>query len=573
MDYLKKYELWMSSPYIDDDTKEELKNIKGNTKEIEDRFYRDLEFGTGGLRGIISAGTNRMNIYVIRKVSQGLANYVKKLGGSAKLRGIAIAYDSRHKSREFAMEAASVFAGNGIKSYVFDDLRPTPELSYAVRKLSAISGIVITASHNPSEYNGYKVYWEDGGQLSLDISNEILCEINNITDFEHIQFKNLDTAKHEGLFSIIGQEIDIMYLNDIQSLILNKDIIKKQGNTFKIIYTPLHGSGNIPVRSSLNMAGFNKVYIVKKQEMPDPNFPTVKSPNPEEHSAFKLALDMAVEIEPDIILGTDPDCDRLGTCVKDINGEYITLTGNQVGALLMDYLLSQLKGKGKLPDNGIVVKTIVTSELGRAIADSYGVKIVDTLTGFKFIGEKIKEFEESSSYSFLFGYEESYGYLAGTFVRDKDAVIAATLVCEMGAYYKDKGITIYEALQNIYIKYGYYMENLKSLTLNGIEGNELILKIMNSLRRNPPHMLGIEKINKIKDYNEGIDYLPKSDVLQLITDSGSIISIRPSGTEPKIKIYYSAVGKNEIDVKTKLALLSTEFNAITDKIIKQNKRS
>lgn len=565
MDFMTKYKSWVSSPYIDDETKAELHGL--SDKEIEDRFYRDLEFGTGGLRGVIAAGTNRINIYVIRKVSQGIANYVKRLGDSAKLRGIVIAYDSRHKSREFAMEAASVFSGNGIKAYVFDELRPTPELSYAVRKLSAIAGIVITASHNPPEYNGYKVYWEDGGQISLDIANEILDEINNIADFDHIQYKNLDTAQEMGLFSIIGEEIDNMYINDIQSLLINKDIIEKYSNSLRIIYTPLHGAGNIPVRRSLGTAGFKEVYVVKEQELPDPNFSTVKSPNPEDHSAFNIAIKIAEELEADLILGTDPDCDRLGVCVKDNKGDYVTLTGNQVGAMLVHYLLSQLKENGRLPHNAVIIKTIVTSEIGRVIASSFGVETTDTLTGFKFIGEKIKEFEESSAYSFILGYEESYGYLAGTFVRDKDAVIAATLVCEMAAYYKSMGVTMYQALDNIFRTYGYFMEDLKSITLKGKEGNELIIKIMDSLRKNSPKAIGDEKVVEVKDYKEGLGGLPKSDVLQIITDRNSIISIRPSGTEPKIKTYYSAVDNSKEDVNIKLQSLVSNFTAVVDRIV------
>ncbi|WP_083479620.1 phospho-sugar mutase [Oxobacter pfennigii] len=563
---MEKYELWLNSPYIDDATKDELKNI--DHKEIEDRFYKDLEFGTGGLRGVIGAGTNRINVYVIRKASQGLANYVKRLGDNALLRGIAIAYDSRHKSKEFAYEAAGVFIANGIKAYVFDALRPTPELSYAVRKLSAIAGIVITASHNPKEYNGYKVYWEDGGQISLSVANEILDEINKVEDFNCIQYKNPECSKEEGLFVIIGQEIDTMYINDVQSLIINPHIIEKHSDDFKIIYTPLHGAGNIPVRTSLESAGFKEVYVVVEQELPDPEFSTVKSPNPEEHSAFNLAIGMAKGKNADIILGTDPDCDRLGVCVKNQKGEFITLTGNQIGALLVHYILSQLKERQKLPKNGIVIKTIVTSELGRVIAQSFGVDTIDTLTGFKFIGEKIKEFEEFSSHSFLFGYEESYGYLSGTFVRDKDAVIASTLVCEMGAYYKEKGMTIYDALKNIYEKYGYYSEKLKSVTLKGKEGNELIAKIMRTLRNNPPSKIAGTEITEIKDYEKGIGDLPKSDVLQIITRDNSVISIRPSGTEPKIKIYYSAVGKDGADVENKLKALTESFSAIIDEILK-----
>lgn len=567
MDYMEKYQLWLDSPYIDDETKEQLKQIKDKSK-IEDMFYTDLEFGTGGLRGILGPGTNRMNIYVVRKASQGLASYIKKIGAGCCHRGVVIAYDSRHQSREFAMEAACVFAGNGVKAYVFDALRPTPELSYAVRKLSAIAGVVITASHNPAEYNGYKVYWEDGAQVSRELADGILAEIKAVEDFSHIQYKNLDTARDKGLFAVIGEEIDSMYINDVQSLIINKSIINDMGDSFNIIYTPLHGTGNILVRRSLADAGFKKVFVVKEQEQPDEGFSTVKSPNPEDPGAFKLALKMAQDIKPDIILGTDPDCDRLGICVPYNENKYVTLTGNQIGALLIEYILSQLKDKDRLPDNGVVIKTIVTSELGRAIAEYYGIKTIDTLTGFKYIGDRIKEFEQFSSYSFLFGYEESYGFLAGTFVRDKDAVIASTLVCEMGAYYKSKGITIYQELQNIYKKYGFYMESLKSITLKGKEGHEKISKIMDSLRNNPPKRVGIENIAEIKDYIKGIGDLPASNVLQLITDRESIISIRPSGTEPKIKVYFSSRGKSSQDTEQRLSLLIDEFINYIQKIIK-----
>lgn len=568
MDYMDKYNLWLNSPYVDDKTKEELKKIK-DKKQIEDMFYKDIQFGTGGLRGIIGPGTNRMNIYVVRRASQGVANHIKKLGGNVCLRGVVIAYDSRHKSREFAMEAASVFAGNNIKAYVFEDLRPTPELSYAVRKLSAIAGIVITASHNPPEYNGYKVYWEDGAQVSLDTANEILSEINNISDFGHVKYKNLDTAKNEGLFSVIGEEIDHMYIDDIQSLIINKDIIKNMGDKLTIIYTPLHGSGNKLVRRSLKTAGFKNVHVVKEQELPDPDFRTVKSPNPEDPKAFELAIKMASDLKPDIILGTDPDSDRLGVCVPDDEGKYVTLTGNQIGALLMEYILSQLKENGKLPSNGVVIKTIVTSELGRAIASHYGVKVIDTLTGFKYIGDKIKEFEQDSSYSFLFGYEESYGYLAGTFVRDKDAVIASTLACEMALYCKSKNTTIYDMLKSIYKKYGFYRDSLKFITLKGKQGSETISKLMGTLRKNAPRRIGIEDVVDVYDYEKGIGDLPKADVLQLITDKKSRISIRPSGTEPKVKIYYSVNGKTLEDAQKRLDLLIEEFSSDINKIIKQ----
>lgn len=565
LDFIKKYESWINSPYIDDVTKEELRSIT-DKKSIEDMFFKDLEFGTGGLRGIMGPGTNRMNIYVIRKSTQGLANYIKKFGDSYKIRGVVLAYDTRNKSREFAMEAASVLAGNNIKAYVFDNIRPTPELSYAVRKLSAAAGIMITASHNPPQYNGYKVYWEDGAQISPKTADNIITEINSIDSFNSIQYKNLDTAKAEGLFSIIGEEIDSMYISDINSLLINKELIRENGEKLKILYTPLHGTGNIPVRSSLECAGFKELYIVREQELPDPNFSTVKSPNPEEHSAFELALSIAREIKPDIIIGTDPDCDRMGLCVPDSDGTYITLTGNQVGALLSDYLFTQLKSKGKLPDNAVLIKTIVTSDLGRQIASSYGVKTIDTLTGFKFIGEKIKEFEEFSSYSFIFGYEESYGYLAGTFVRDKDAVIASTIACEMGLYYKLAGITIYQALQDIYKRYGYYADSTESITVKGKEGTELVTRIMDRLRNDHPRRIGTEDIVSIKDYKKGVEGFPDADVLQLYTNWESVISIRPSGTEPKIKVYYSAKGKNYDDVQRRLSLLSENFNTYINRV-------
>lgn len=567
MNYKEKYETWLNSSYIDEVTKEELKSIS-DEKEIEDRFYRDLEFGTGGLRGVIASGTNRMNVYVIRKVSQGLSNYIARVSEEAKKRGIAIAYDSRNKSREFAMEAASVFTGNGINTYLFDELRPTPELSYAVRKLNTISGIVVTASHNPKQYNGYKVYWEDGAQISLDIANEVLDEINKIESFEAIKYKKFDEAIADGSLTIINDIIDTPYINDVQSLLLNKEIINKQSDSFKIIYTPLHGSGNKPVRRSLLEAGFKNVYVVPEQEMPDPSFSTVKSPNPEEHSAFTLAIKMAGTIDPDLILGTDPDCDRLGVCVKNTQGEFVTLTGNQVGALLVDYILSQRRAKNSLPSNGVVIKTIVTSELGHKVAASYNIETIDTLTGFKFIGEKINEFEETNLNTFLFGYEESYGYLCGTFVRDKDAVIASTLVAEMAAYYKENNITLYEALQNLYKRFGYYKEGLKSKTLEGKEGCELILKMMSTLRNNTPDFIGDEKIIEVLDYEKGIKDLPKSNVLQLVTDKGSIISIRPSGTEPKIKIYYSVIGKSNDDSKERLEYIMSKFDTILDTIAK-----
>lgn len=567
MDYMDKYNMWLNSPHIDDMTKEQLKDIKGKSK-IEDMFYRDLELGTGGLRGIMGPGTNRMNVYVVRKATQGLANYIKKQNDTVRLRGVVIAYDSRYHSREFAMETCGVLAGNGIKSYVFDDLRPTPELSYAVRKLSAIAGIVITASHNPAQYNGYKIYWEDGAQISKKLSDDIMSEINSVTDFNNVMYKNLDTAKDDGLLAVIGTEIDSMYLDAIKSLVLDSEAIEKVSDNYKIIYTPLHGTGNIPVRKSLENSGFKNVFTVKEQELPDPKFPTVKSPNPEDPNAFLLALKLAEEIKPDIILGTDPDCDRLGISIPDDKGNYINLTGNQIGALLVDYMLSRLKDKNKLPDNGVIIKTIVTSELGRDIASSYGIRTIDTLTGFKYIGDKINEYEHFSSYTFLFGYEESYGFLAGTFVRDKDAVIASTLACEMGAYYKSTGMSIYQALSNIYKKYGYYSEALKYISLDGKEGSKLTGKVMSNLRLRPPAKLGIENVVDVIDYQNGVGDLPASDVLQFITDKRSRVSIRPSGTEPRLKIYYSASGKNADDVSKRLDSLISSCAAIVERLMR-----
>lgn len=565
MDSMQSYKFWLENEYFDKDTKEELKAIENDPKEIEERFYRDLEFGTGGLRGIIGAGTNRINIYTVRKASQGLANYIAKQGEAAKKRGIAIAYDPRFKSPEFSLEAAKVFAGNGIKAYLFDELRPTPELSFAVRYFGAIAGIVVTASHNPKEYNGYKVYGEDGGQLPLDASTAVLEEINKITDITKVSVMEKDEAVKEGLLQIIGKEVDDAYIAKLKTLTINPGIAAKAGDSFKIIYTPIHGTGNKPVRRILDEIGFKNVIVVKEQENPDPAFSTVKSPNPEEKDAFKIAIELAKKENVDLIIGSDPDCDRVGVVVRNAEGEYVVLTGNQTGCLLLEYILSQKKEKGTLPSNGFVVKTIVTTELSRAIAKHYDIELVEVLTGFKFIGEQIKLQDEFGSKKYLFGFEESYGYLAGTFVRDKDGVVASMLIAEMAAYYRSRNMSLYEGLQEIFRKYGYSLEGINSFTLAGKEGVEKIKGAMERLRLDKPQNINGSEVAAVRDYlvGERVDFaageksaltLPESDVLYFEMKDGSWFCIRPSGTEPKIKIYYgvSADTLNKADNKLKV---------------------
>lgn len=565
MDSMQSYKFWLENEYFDKDTNEELKAIENDPKEIEERFYRDLEFGTGGLRGIIGAGTNRINIYTVRKASQGLANYIAKQGEAAKKRGIAIAYDPRFKSPEFSLEAAKVFAGNGIKAYLFDELRPTPELSFAVRYFGAIAGIVVTASHNPKEYNGYKVYGEDGGQLPLDASTAVLEEINKITDITKVSVMEKDEAVKEGLLQIIGKEVDDAYIAKLKTLTINPGIAAKAGDSFKIIYTPIHGTGNKPVRRILDEIGFKNVIVVKEQENPDPAFSTVKSPNPEEKDAFKIAIELAKKENVDLIIGSDPDCDRVGVVVRNAEGEYVVLTGNQTGCLLLEYILSQKKEKGTLPSNGFVVKTIVTTELSRAIAKHYDIELVEVLTGFKFIGEQIKLQDEFGSKKYLFGFEESYGYLAGTFVRDKDGVVASMLIAEMAAYYRSRNMSLYEGLQEIFRKYGYSLEGINSFTLAGKEGVEKIKGAMERLRLDKPQNINGSEVAAVRDYlvGERVDFaageksaltLPESDVLYFEMKDGSWFCIRPSGTEPKIKIYYgvSADTLNKADNKLKV---------------------
>lgn len=577
-DYMRKYSLWLSSDYFNEETKEELKKIEQDEKEIEDRFYKDLEFGTGGLRGIIGAGTNRMNIYTVRKASQGLATYISSLGEGFKKRGIVIAYDSRYMSPEFALEAALVLAANGITIFLFDELKPVPELSFAVRHLNAAGGIVITASHNPKEYNGYKVYGKDGAQLSLGPSESVLNEVNKIADITSIKTMIKEEAISKGLLQYIGNEIDDNYIEKLKTLSINRELIQKVKDSFKIIYTPIHGTGNKPVRRILGEIGFNKVLIVKEQENPDSDFKTVKSPNPEEIEAFDLAIELAKKEDVDLIIGTDPDCDRVGVVIRKLNNEYQVLTGNQIGCILLEYILSQKSLSHDLPQNGFVVKTIVSSELSRVIAEYYKVELVEVLTGFKFIGEKIKELDELGDKKFLFGYEESHGYLAGTYSRDKDGVVACMLIAEVAAFYKSKGMTLHEGLIELYEKFGYSLEDVTSFTLKGKDGLDRIKHTMNELRKNRAVNFGNTIIARTRDYVESKAYsfvnggvtnleLPKSDVLYYEVNDGSWFCVRPSGTEPKIKVYYGVSGKSFEESKEKLKTLKENVLSVVERLL------
>lgn len=570
------FKFWLENEYFDKETRDELNKIKDDPKEIEERFYKDLEFGTGGLRGIIGAGTNRINIYTVRKASQGLADYINSLGSAEK--GIVIAYDSRFKSPEFSLEAAKIFAGNGIKAYLFDELRPTPELSFAVRYLNAAAGIVVTASHNPKEYNGYKVYGEDGGQLAIEPSNKVISFVKKIEDITKVKFMEKDEAIQKGLLKMIGKEIDDQYMKNLKTLCVNPDLAAKVGSDFKIVFTPIHGSGNKPVRRILDEIGFKNVLVVKEQELPDSEFSTVKSPNPEEKDAFKLAIELAKKENVDLIIGTDPDSDRVGVVVRNKDGEYVVLTGNQTGCLMLEYILSQKKQRGELPQKGFVVKTIVTTELARAIADAYNVEFIEVLTGFKFIGEKIKQLDEFGDKKYLFGFEESYGYLAGTFVRDKDAVVASMLIAEMAAYYKSREMSLYEGLIEILEKYGYTLEGITSFTLKGKEGVEKIKSALNSLREDNIVKFGSFEAAAVRDYLKGERYdvasntkekltLPESDVLYYEVKDGSWFCIRPSGTEPKIKIYYGVTDGSMDGAKQKLKLLQDNVLSVIEKLL------
>ncbi|WP_340035022.1 phosphoglucomutase [Bacillus sp. FSL K6-0993] len=576
MTWRKSYERWKQTEHLDPELKERLIELEGDEQALEDCFYKDLEFGTGGMRGEIGAGTNRMNIYTVRKASAGFAAYISKQGEEAKKRGVVIAYDSRHKSPEFAMEAAKTLATQGIQTYVFDELRPTPELSFAVRQLNAYGGIVVTASHNPPEYNGYKVYGDDGGQLPPKEADIVIEQVNAIENELTITVDEENKLKEKGLIKIIGEDIDKVYTEKLASISVHPELSEEVD--VKVVFTPLHGTANKPVRRGLEALGYKNVTVVKEQELPDSNFSTVTSPNPEEHAAFEYAIKLGEEQNADILIATDPDADRLGIAVKNDQGKYTVLTGNQTGALLLHYLLSEKKKQGILPDNGVVLKTIVTSEIGRAVASSFGLDTIDTLTGFKFIGEKIKEYDASGQYTFQFGYEESYGYLIGDFARDKDAIQAALLAVEVCAFYKKQGMSLYEALINLFNEYGFYREGLKSLTLKGKQGAEQIEAILASFRQNPPQKMAGKQVVTAEDYavskrtlltenkEEAID-LPKSNVLKYFLEDGSWFCLRPSGTEPKVKFYFAVKGSSLEDSEQRLAFLSEDVMKTVDEIV------
>lgn len=566
MDARKMYELWCKDPCFDQETREELYRIKDDEKEIQERFYRELEFGTGGLRGILGAGTNRMNCYTVRKATQGLAKYIIRQGGQEK--GVAIAYDSRNYSSEFAREAALCLAANGIKAYVFESLRPTPELSFALRTLGCIAGIVITASHNPPEYNGYKVYWEDGAQITAPRDKEIISEVQAVADYDQAKTMELEAAKAKGLYQTIGKEIDDAYIESLKKLVIHPEIVREVGKYMKIVYTPLHGTGNLSVRRILKELGFEHVYVVPEQEKPDGNFSTVSYPNPEDKNAFSLALELAKKVDGDIVLATDPDADRLGVYAKDRNtGEYRAFTGNMSGMLILEYILSQRQVKGNLPQNGAVVTTIVSGKMSRPITEHYGVDLLETLTGFKYIGEQIKFFEQRQDHTFLFGYEESYGCLVGTHARDKDAVVAVMALCEAAAYYFSKGMTLCDQMKRLFDTYGYYQEELCTITLKGMDGARQIQEILERIRKNPPAVLGTWKVREFRDYEAGMvkeletgrkypTELPVSNVLYFALDQEAWCCIRPSGTEPKVKYYIGVKGNDIDDAKGQLEMLT-----------------
>ena len=558
----KNYEYWCTSPIFDDATKSELKSLEGNEDEIFDRFYRELEFGTGGLRGVIGVGTNRMNFYTVGKATQGLANFINKQGAAAK--GVAIAFDSRRMSPEFADTAACVLAANGIKAYIFDSLRPTPELSFALRTLGCTAGIVVTASHNPPEYNGYKVYWEDGAQITAPKDAQIIGEVNAIKDYAEIKKMTTEEAKAAGLYEVIGKEIDDKYMEALKKLVLHPEAIKQMASSLKIVYTPLHGTGNVPVRRVLKELGFEQVTVVPEQELPDGNFPTVSYPNPEDKKAFALALDLAKKVDADLVLATDPDADRLGVYAKDTKtGEYKVFTGNMSGMLICEYEMSQKKALGILPDNGALVTTIVSSNMAQAVAKEYGMKFIECLTGFKYIGEQIKFFEQTGSNEYVFGFEESYGCLVGTHARDKDAVVAVMALCEAAAYYKTQGITLWDQMLNIYNKYGYYKEDLFTMTFKGADGAKKMQDMMDAYRKNTPKQVGAYKVLRLRDYKNDVitdlatgetvpTGLPKSNVLYFELENDAWFCVRPSGTEPKIKFYAGIKGTSLEDSAKKL---------------------
>ncbi len=576
MEYRERYEEWMNNPYFDEATREELKKIADDDNEIKERFYKDLEFGTAGLRGIIGAGTNRLNIYTVRKATQGLANYIS--AKNAKEQGVAIAYDSRRMSPEFADEAALCLAANGIKAYVFDALRPTPELSYAVRKLGCIAGINITASHNPPEYNGYKVYWEDGAQITPPHDKGIMDEVKAVTDYNTVKTMELETAKASGLYQVIGADIDDGYIAELKTQVLHQDAIDAVGDEIKIVYSPLHGTGNVPARRILKELGFKNVHVVKEQELPDGEFPTVSYPNPEAEEAFELGLKLAKEIDADLVLATDPDADRLGVRVKDKDGVYHTLTGNMSGCLLADYEIGQRKALQGLPDDGYLIKTIVTSNMADAIAKEYHAGLIEVLTGFKYIGQQILGFETTGKGNYLFGFEESYGCLIGTHARDKDAIVATMALCEAAAYYKTQGKTLWDAMVDMYEKYGYYKDDIQSITLKGIEGLQKIQEILETLRKNPPTEFGGYKVLKARDYQADTikdlasgevtsTGLPASNVLYYDLTDDAWLCVRPSGTEPKVKFYYGIKGTSLKDADEKSKNLGEKVLAMIDTML------
>ena len=571
--YREKYNEWINSDIINEEIKNELRNIK-DEKEIEDRFYKDLDFGTGGLRGIIGAGNNRMNVYTVSKATQGFANYLNE---SFENPSVAVAYDSRNMSKEFATAAALTLCANGVKVFLYESLRPTPVLSFAVRHLNCKGGIVVTASHNPKQYNGYKVYDEFGGQVTDEKANKIISLVNDVKDFSMIKNMSEEEALNKGLLVYIGEDVDKAYIDEVKNLTIRKELVKEKAKDLKIIYTPIHGSGNIPVRRVLSELGYSNVKVVKEQEEPNGNFPTAPYPNPEMPQVFELALEMAKQESPDIIFGTDPDCDRIGVVVKESNGEFKVLTGNQTGLLLTHYVLSALKETNSLPENGVVIKTIVTTEGARKIAEDFGIELMDVLTGFKYIGEKIREFRESGDKKYLFGFEESYGYLAGEFVRDKDAVIASMLIAEMTLYYKEQGMSLYEALIKLYEKYGFYKETLISIELEGKEGQEKIASCIDALRNSSIESVDGVKVSTKLDYKLSLEEsngvkseikLPKSNVLKYILEDGSSFVVRPSGTEPKMKIYLAVKGSSLENAESEIERFKSKVMEIINEKLK-----
>ena len=565
MSFRETYNNWVENQYFDEKTRQELISIKEDEKEIEDRFYKNLEFGTAGLRGIIAAGTNRINIYTVRRATFGLANYIlKNTSKEEQARGVVIAHDNRFMSREFCIETANTLAACGIKAYIFDGLRTTPELSFAVRKLHTIAGVVITASHNPPEYNGYKVYWEDGAQVMPEIANAITEEINAIEDYSTIPTLR---EENKDLVVLLDDKQDTAFIEAVKTQVIRKELVEKVGTDFKIVYTPLCGTGNVPVRRALKEAGFENVLVVKEEEMPDSNFAGIEYPNPEDKKALTRGIELAKAEGADLVMATDPDCDRVGVAVRTTSGEYAMLTGNQIGGMLTNYIIESQKAENKLKDNGVLIKTIVTSEFGADIAKANNLEVMNVLTGFKFIGEKIKSFEENNNEkTYLFGYEESYGYLVGTHARDKDAVVASLLIAEMAAYYYSKGMSLYEGLQELYKKYGYFKEETISLTLAGKEGLEKIAEIISYFRNTNIESINNKKVVEVKDYAKGIDGLPKSNVLKYFLEDESWVAVRPSGTEPKLKFYIAVKGNDEAECDTKVAGIKADIDEIVNKL-------